>query len=190
MEVSCEKLNKQSRAANKWLSSSLGEGKNIFIVKKKLIFRKCHTRTRNWTSPLERKVDMRLGVVQGRFRTALGPTQPPIQWVPGALSPRVKRAGRKADHWPPSSAEAKERVKLYLHSTNTPAWRGTLLKKAQGQLKKCHTGRRNLISPLERKAGKRFGTWNIRSLYKAGSERLWGPPSLLFNGYQGLLPRG
>jgi hypothetical protein len=25
------------------------------------------------------------------FRPALGPTQPPIQWVPGAVSPGVKR---------------------------------------------------------------------------------------------------
>jgi hypothetical protein len=41
-------------------------------------------------------------------RTALGPTQPPIQWVPGALSLGVKRMGREADHLPPSSAEAKE----------------------------------------------------------------------------------
>jgi hypothetical protein len=37
-------------------------------------------------------------------RTALGPTQPPIQWVPGALSLGVKRLGREADHSPPSSA--------------------------------------------------------------------------------------
>jgi hypothetical protein len=37
--------------------------------------------------------------------TALGPTQPPIQWVPGALSVKVKRPGREADHSPPSSAE-------------------------------------------------------------------------------------
>jgi hypothetical protein len=29
-------------------------------------------------------------------RTALGPTQPPIQWVPGALSLGVKRPGRGA----------------------------------------------------------------------------------------------
>jgi hypothetical protein len=41
-------------------------------------------------------------------RTALGPTQPPIQWVPGALSLGVKRPGRKADHSPPSSSEVKE----------------------------------------------------------------------------------
>jgi hypothetical protein len=49
-------------------------------------------------------------------RTALGPTQPPIQWVPGALSLGVKRSGREADHSPPSSAEVKEFVELYLHS--------------------------------------------------------------------------
>jgi hypothetical protein len=34
-------------------------------------------------------------------RTALGPTQPPIQWVPGALSLGV------TDHSPPSSAQVK-----------------------------------------------------------------------------------
>jgi hypothetical protein len=41
-------------------------------------------------------------------RTALGPTQLPIQWVPVALSLGVKRPGREADHSPPSSAEVKE----------------------------------------------------------------------------------
>jgi hypothetical protein len=40
-------------------------------------------------------------------RPALGPTQPPIQWVPGALSLGVKRPEREADHSPPSSVEAK-----------------------------------------------------------------------------------
>jgi hypothetical protein len=38
-------------------------------------------------------------------RTALGPTQPPNQWVPGALSLGVKRPGSEADHSPQSSAE-------------------------------------------------------------------------------------
>jgi hypothetical protein len=37
---------------------------------------------------------------------ALGPTQPPVQWVPGILSPGVKaRPRRDADLSPPSSAE-------------------------------------------------------------------------------------
>jgi hypothetical protein len=49
-------------------------------------------------------------------RTALGPTQPSIQWIPGALSLGVKRPGREADHSPPSTAEVKEWVELYLHS--------------------------------------------------------------------------
>jgi hypothetical protein len=41
-------------------------------------------------------------------RPALGPTQPPIQWVPGVLSPGGKaRLGRDADHSPPSSVEVK-----------------------------------------------------------------------------------
>jgi len=57
-------------------------------------------------------------------RPALGPTQPPTQWVPGVLSLRVKRPGCEADHLPPSSAEVKECVELYLHSPNTSSWRG------------------------------------------------------------------
>jgi hypothetical protein len=57
-------------------------------------------------------------------RKALEPTQPPIQWVPGALSLGVKRPGREADHSPPSSAEVKEWVELYLHSPTMPSWHG------------------------------------------------------------------
>jgi hypothetical protein len=38
--------------------------------------------------------------------------------------PGVKRPGREADHSLPSSAEVKESVELYLHSANTPSWRG------------------------------------------------------------------
>jgi hypothetical protein len=57
-------------------------------------------------------------------RTALRPTRPSIQWVPGALSLGVKRLGREADHSPSSSAKVKECVELYLHSTNTPSWCG------------------------------------------------------------------
>jgi hypothetical protein len=54
-----------------------------------------------------------VGVVS---RPVLRPTQPPIQWVPGALSLGVKRPGREAGHALPSSADVKECVELYLHS--------------------------------------------------------------------------
>jgi hypothetical protein len=52
-------------------------------------------------------------------RTALGPTQPPIQWVPGALSLGIKRPGREADQSPPSSAEVKNAWRY----TSTPSIR-------------------------------------------------------------------
>jgi hypothetical protein len=39
--------------------------------------------------------------------SALGPTQPPVPWIPWALSLGVKRSGREADRSPPSSAEDK-----------------------------------------------------------------------------------
>jgi hypothetical protein len=41
---------------------------------------------------------------------------------------RVKWPAREADHSPPSSAEVKEWVELYLHSPNTPPWRSAQLK--------------------------------------------------------------
>jgi hypothetical protein len=41
-------------------------------------------------------------------RMALVSTQPPIQWVLGAVSLGVKRPVREAGHSPPSSAEVKE----------------------------------------------------------------------------------
>jgi hypothetical protein len=59
---------------------------------------------------------------------ALGPTQSPIQGVPGALSLGVKRPRRKADHSPAPSAEVKECMELYFHSPNMPSWRGAQLK--------------------------------------------------------------
>jgi len=39
---------------------------------------------------------------------------------------------READHSPPSSAEVKEWVELYLHYSNKPSWRGPQLGGAQG----------------------------------------------------------
>jgi hypothetical protein len=66
-------------------------------------------------------------------RPDLGPTQPPIQWVPGSLSPGIKRQGREADYSPPASAEV---MKLWIY-TSTPPYAFMaycLISWAQGQL--------------------------------------------------------
>jgi hypothetical protein len=39
------------------------------------------------------------------FSSPQRPDRPPIQWIPGEISLRVKRPGREADHSLPSSAE-------------------------------------------------------------------------------------
>jgi hypothetical protein len=53
-------------------------------------------------------------------RPTLGPTQPPTQWVPGNFR-WVKRPGCGVKHPPPSSAEVKETVELYLYSLCGPS---------------------------------------------------------------------
>ena len=47
-------------------------------------------------------------------RPALRPTQPHVQWVPGLSVGGKVRPGRDTDPSPPSSAELKNRVELYL----------------------------------------------------------------------------
>jgi hypothetical protein len=49
-------------------------------------------------------------------KSALGPTQPSIQLISGALAQGVKRPGRDADHSLPTSAEVKK-TRVY---TTTP----------------------------------------------------------------------
>jgi hypothetical protein len=65
--------------------------------------------TTGWTtgrSGLDSRRGQRIFHLSSVSGPALGPTQPPVQWVPGVLSPGVKaRPGRDADHSPPSSAE-------------------------------------------------------------------------------------
>jgi len=64
----------------------------------------------------------------------LGPTQPPIHWVTGALSLGVKWLGREADHLPLSIAKVKECAELYLHSPIRLHGVVLSLKETQGQL--------------------------------------------------------
>jgi hypothetical protein len=56
-------------------------------------------------------------------RPALGPTQPPMQWVPGVLSPGAKRPGREADCSPPSTADVKNGGAIPA-LLNTSSWHG------------------------------------------------------------------
>ena len=49
------------------------------------------------------------------FRPALRPTHPPVQWVRGLSRGKVRQR-HDADPSPPSSAEVKKRVELYLYS--------------------------------------------------------------------------
>jgi hypothetical protein len=60
--------------------------------------------------------------VGSRIFTSLRSTQPPVQWVTGALSPGVKRLGREVDHSPPTSAEVKK-MWIYTSTPHTPSWR-------------------------------------------------------------------
>jgi hypothetical protein len=50
----------------------------------------------------------------------------------------LKRQKCEADHSPPSRAKVKEWVGLYLHSPNTPLWRGALLKSTGTVLSSYH----------------------------------------------------
>jgi hypothetical protein len=57
---------------------------------------------------------------------AQGFTQPPIQWVPGALFPGVKQPGREADHSPPTSAVVKK-TWIYISTPQTSLGRSSEL---------------------------------------------------------------
>jgi hypothetical protein len=50
-------------------------------------------------------------------RPVLGPTQPPIQRVPGVLSPGVKRPEREADHSLATSTDVK---KMWIYISTPP----------------------------------------------------------------------
>jgi len=63
--------------------------------------------------------------VGARFSAPIqtGPGVHPASYTMGTESfLGVKRPGRDIDHPPPSSAEVKERIELYLYSTYGPSW--------------------------------------------------------------------
>jgi hypothetical protein len=68
--------------------------------------------------------------------TALGPTQPPIRWVLGALSLGLNRPRREADRSSPSSSEVKNA--LSYTSTSPIRLHVVVFSSAQGQLYPLH----------------------------------------------------
>jgi hypothetical protein len=58
------------------------------------------------------------------FRPALGPTQPPIKWIPGSLSPGVKPPACEADHLPRYTGEVKGMRGAVLLYASMCSWYG------------------------------------------------------------------
>jgi hypothetical protein len=123
-----------------WIGSWVGPRAGLDVVVKRKIPRFCRDSNppviqsvaQRYTTELFRLLSVQIVTkyISTASRSSLGPTQPPIQWVLGALCLGIKRRGREADDSPPPSAEVKEWLELYLHSP----WRGAQLRKAQGQL--------------------------------------------------------
>jgi hypothetical protein len=71
-------------------------------------------RTRGWTSGIRIQAGERDFLLPTAPRPTLGSTQPPIQWVQGTLSTKVKRPGRKPDNSHPIPRS--RMMQLYLHN--------------------------------------------------------------------------
>jgi hypothetical protein len=69
------------------------------------------------------RLEQRFCLYSTESRPVLGPAEPPIQRVPGPLSPGVKWTGHEADYSSPSSTEVKNGGDI-LHSLYTSSWRG------------------------------------------------------------------
>jgi hypothetical protein len=65
------------------------------------------TRLRTGRPKFDSRKRQGLFLLAAASRPDLGPTQPPIQWIPEALSLGLRRPGREAGHSPTSSAKVK-----------------------------------------------------------------------------------
>jgi hypothetical protein len=71
----------------------------------------------DWGIGVQVPVGSRIFISPCRPDRFWGSTQPPIQWIPGALSPGVKRPGREADHSRPTNTEVK---KMWIYTSTSP----------------------------------------------------------------------
>jgi hypothetical protein len=83
-----------------------------------MLFPCCERMAKEWGVQSSRNKRFFFSIVS---RPVLGPTQPPVQWVLGALSPGVKQHGHEADHSLPSSAKIKNGGAMS-PLAHTPSW--------------------------------------------------------------------
>jgi hypothetical protein len=78
----------------------------LFLLR--LIAFRCHGKGTSCSMfPYRDSQQVKIFLFSTASKLVMGPTQPPIQWVPG-----VKRPGRAADRSPQSSAEVKNGVAI------------------------------------------------------------------------------
>jgi hypothetical protein len=121
-------------------------------------------------------VDPRDFIFSITSRPALGPTQPPIRWVPEAVFPGLKPQEREADH-SPHLVPSLRMVELYLHSP--VCLQSRRISQAAG--KKQATSSRHMLS-----------RWFLAQLiFRSWRWRGYIPPKLRFtlNGLHGIISR-
>jgi hypothetical protein len=89
-----------------------------------------------WTSGFEGSIPGGAGNFSLHQRVQNGFGAHPASYPMGT---RESFPGSEADHSLPSSAEVKECMELYLHSPNTPSWRGAQLKHRELIIVKVHS---------------------------------------------------
>jgi hypothetical protein len=67
------------------------------------------------------RVPAHAGIFSASSRPVLGLNQLPTKWIPGALSPEIKRPGREADHSSPNTVEVKK-TWIYTSTPHIPSW--------------------------------------------------------------------
>jgi hypothetical protein len=102
--------------------------------------------------------------------SALGPSQPPIQWVPGSLSSGAKGLGREADHSPISSAEVRNKW-IYTSTFPYVFMAQCLLDWAQGQL---------YLTTINACDWTNWSRSNAPDLYSGGTQLSWLRISMVF----------
>ena len=115
-----------------------------------------------------------------------GPGAHPASYTMGTGSfPGVKRPGRGVNHPPTSSFEVKIRVELYLYS---PSGHIVLCISCI-----CSISHHSLLPHIQFKSlatSWKVWRWNPGGgeIFRTSPDRLWGPPSLLYNGYRVSFP--